>query len=299
MNPPKKPQSTRLIPILHISTLGLLFIAASIDAFAQNAYELKKNHFYKTFQKGDIKQNALILHSRVMLDEQMGTEFFYQGREKALLPLTSAMDNYLDSLGWSRPLTLELSEKGAPYLFVGSSEAETAPPATVMMKDEYDKYPPMTLYLEKPSKEWKKAYTQFMNNTEGDYTLLIWVGLTEYPKANKGAFKKKVVLGTGYEREIRFLSAEDKPVEVLQLTGIILDKKGNIVRAGAEGFLHEDSPFWVQVMEVKTTVDDNAINKLLTEERREDLPGKPLAWMAALENLISELTQLHKRVNTL
>lgn len=295
MNSRNKPIRARLKPILNIGTLSLLLIAASINGFAQNAYELKKDHFYKTFKKGDIKQDAVLFHSNVKLDEKMFTEFYYQGRNKVFEPLLFEMNQHMDSLGFTSKMLSEIPDKGAPYLFVGSSEAETAPPVTAMMRDEYDKYPPMSMYLEKGSKDWRQKYSELMKQHQGDYALLVWVGLTEYPKANKGTFKKKVVLGTGYEREIRFLSAEDKPVEVLQLTGLLLDNEGKILRAGAEGFLHEDSPFWVQVMEVKTTVDDNAINKLLTEERREDLPGKPLSWKVALTNLLFELTDTPKK----
>jgi len=71
--------------------------------------------------------------------------------------------------------------------------------------------------------------------------LCIKLGFSEYPKADKGAFGQKVVLGTGYEEGIKFLSAEDKPVEVLQVTGMLLDREGNIIRSGAEGIVAKDT----------------------------------------------------------
>lgn len=286
-----QPRCNRLKQTLLQTVFYLLFIGIYTNGFAQNAYELKKDHFYKTFKKGEPKSWTSIVHAPVMLDEKMTEEFFYQGREQVLQPLMQAMDQYLDSLGWTRSFAEALPYKGAPYLFVGSSEAESAPPVTMMMREEHDMYPPMAMYLEKASKEWRKSLTETMKQANADYTLLTWIGLTEYPKANKGVFKKKVVLGTGYEREIRFLSAVDKPVEVLQVTGILLDKEGTVIRAGAEGFLHEDSPFWVQALDAGTTVDDNAINKLHDEQRRTDLPGNPLAWQVALYNLIEQLLQ--------
>lgn len=273
--------------------LAALLLIAS-PALGQNAYELKKDRFYKTFEKKtEVKLDSRVFHTPVALDKMMSEEFYYLGREKVLQPVIEVMNSYLDSLGWSQQLkeALDQKAKGAPYLFVGSSEAETAPPVTEMMRDENDLYPPMALYLEKPSKDWNKTYSKLMEDQEGEFTVLIWLGLTEYPKANKGMFKKKVVLGTDYEREIRFLSAVDRPVEVLQLTGILLDNKGKVIRAGAEGFLYEDSPFWVQALGAGTTVDDNAINKLYEEQRRTDLPGKPLAWKVALYNLMEQLLQ--------
>lgn len=268
----------------------LLFLTAQV--FSQNAFELQKDNFYQTFdRKTKLTDSDRLVHAPLMFDKEMSEEFFYQGREIVLQPLMDAMNLYLDSLAWSQPLAGSIPEKGLPWLFVGSSEAETAPSLTIMMRDDHDEYPPMALYLEKPSETWKQSFTQQMTEQTADFALLFWIGLTEYPKADKGLFKKKVVLGTDYEHEIRFLSAVDKPVEVLQLTGVLLDKKGNVIRAGAEGFLHEDSPFWIQVLEAGTTIDDNAIEKLFTEERRHDLPGQPLTWKVAVENLAGQLTK--------
>ncbi len=286
-----QPSYNRLKQTLLQALLCLLLIGIYTNAFSQNAYELKKDHFYKTFKKGEPKTWTSIVHAQVMLDEKMTEEFFYQGREQVLQPLLQEMNLYLDSLDWSQTLTEPLPKSGKPYLFVGSSEAESAPPVTMMMREDHDMYPPMAMYLEKGSKEWRRSFTETMKQAKAEYAILTWIGLTEYPKANKGVFKKKVVLGTGYEREIRFLSAVDKPVEVLQVTGLLLDKEGNVLRAGAEGFLHEDSPFWVQALEAGTTIDDNAINKLFDEQRREDLPGNPLAWRVAIHNLMEQLTQ--------
>lgn len=278
---------------LTILTLLILLITILFDtAYAQNAFELQKDNFYQTFdRKTKLTDSDRLVHAPLMFDKEMSEEFFYQGREIVLQPLMEAMNQYLDSLVWSQPLTSSIPEKGLPWLFVGSSEAETAPPVTIMMREDHDEYPPMALYLEKPSNSWRQSFSQQMAEQDADFAFLFWIGLTEYPKADKGLFKKKVVLGTDYEHEIRFLSAVDKPVEVLQVTGILLDREGNVIRAGAEGFLHEDSPFWVQTLEAGTTINDNAIENLFTEERREDLPGRPLAWKVAMENLMSQLTK--------
>lgn len=277
-----------------LSTLTFIILLVTIlfePVIAQNAYELKKDKFYHTFnKKTKLIDTDRLTHAPLLFDKDMSEEFFYQGREIVLQPLMDVMNQYLDSLAWSQPMAFSIPQEGLPWLFVGSSEAETAPAVTMMMRDDHDEYPPMALYMEKPSKEWKQSFAQMMTEQEADYALLFWIGLTEYPKADKGMFKKKVILGTNYEHEIRFLSAVDKPVEVLQLTGVLMDKDGNVMRAGAEGFLHEDSPFWVQVLDAGTTIDDNAIQKLFTEERREDLPGRPLAWKVAVDNLVSQLT---------
>ncbi|MCB0376736.1 MAG: hypothetical protein KDD04_12525 [Sinomicrobium sp.] len=150
----------------------------------------------------------------------------------------------------------------------------------------------MIIYLKKPSKDWKRVLPDALSGIEN--LLIIRIGFAEYPKANKGIFKKKVVLGTDHEHEIRFLSAEDKPVEVLQLTGMVLNRNGDVLRAGAEGIVHEDAPFWAQVFDIQKSMDDKTVNNLISKFRIEDLPGKPLAWKAALDTLLRQLISENK-----
>jgi len=61
------------------------------------------------------------------------------------------------------------------------------------------------------------------------------------------------------------------------------------VRAGAEGILARDTPFAAQVFDVARDVDERTLGRVLTHERREDLPGDPLAWEVALDNLLAQL----------
>ena len=248
---------------------------------------LKGAPFYKTYSKKIPAGQRGVLHLAVGIDEATRNEFFYAGREKALQPLMDAMNAYLDSLQWStRADSANLRGKGAPYVYVGSSEGEIAPPGSEMMREDFDKYPPMIIHIDKPSKEWKAGLSELLRKEDKDFLLFISLGFSEYPKADKGFFGKKVMLGTGYEEGIKFLSAEDKPVEVLQITAILLDREGNILRAGAEGILHKDTPFSLQIFDVEKSIDDSAIQKLVNDERREDLPGNPLKWKIALNNLM-------------
>lgn len=264
---------------------------AEVSAFSSGQTDrLKGAPFYKTYNKKAVIGNAATGYVAIGFDELTKSEFSYAGREKALQPLAEAMNAYLDSLGWSKRLAGEpLAEKGAPYVYVGSAEGEGAPPEAAMQRNEHDKFPPMVIHILKPSKAWRAALGAAVQANQVEYVLIIKLGFSEYPKANKGVFGKKVVLGTGYEEGIKFLSAEDKPVEVLQVTGMLLDREGNIVRAGAEGIAAKDSPFWVQVLEAQQAMSNAALHKLLHEERREDLTGNPLKWQVALRNLVAQL----------
>ena len=264
---------------------------AEVSAFSSGQTDrLKGAPFYKTYNKKAVVGNAATGYVAIGFDELTKSEFSYAGREKALQPLAEAMNAYLDSLGWSKRITGEpLAEKGAPYVYVGSAEGEGAPPEGAMQRNEHDKFPPMVIHMLKPSKTWRAALGAAVQTNQVEYVLIIKLGFSEYPKANKGVFGKKVVLGTGYEEDIKFLSAEDKPVEVLQVTGMLLDREGNIVRAGAEGIAAKDSPFWVQVLEAQQAMSNEALHKLLHEERREELAGQPLKWQVALRNLMAQL----------
>lgn len=277
-------------------SLFLLLLFSNNTVFAQQTYRLDKAPFYKTFDKNTkLTVEAAVLHLPVQIDNMTREEFFYQGREEALQPLIAVFDQYLDSLSWSPRLSPEsLPGKGTPTLFVGSSESVIAPPSAEMLREEFDKFPPMVMHVDKPGKSWKTVLEQKLTERKAEYILVFWIGFNEYPKANKGLFKKKVVLGTDYESEIRFLSGELEPVEVLQISGMLLDKKGEIIRAGAEAFLYEDSPFWVQIFGARTAIDDSTLQKSITEIRRDDLPGRPPAWRVAIYNLVQQLTQRPK-----
>ena len=273
--------------------LLLSFLAAS-TTFAQHSYRLSKAPFYKSFKKEKVDAKSLILHLPVALDTESGSEFFYRGREEVLQPLINTINQYLDSLQWSPGVgndTFTASAKGAPSLIVGSSESEIAPPSAEMLREDYDRQPPMVMHVNKPSREWRGKLSALMEQHNSEYAMVFWLAFNQYPKSKKGLFKKKVILGTGYEPEIRFLSDELEPVEVLQLSGMLLNRKGEIVRAGAEAFLYEDSPFWVQVLEAETLISDKKIRQSIEQIRREDLPGKPVAWKVALFHLIEQLCQ--------
>ena len=257
---------------------------------------LKGAPFYKSYSKQIAVHGAGIGYLPVGIDKMTRDEFHFSGREKMLLPIAEAMTAYIDSaFGDKFTAIAPLPDKGAPFVYVGSSEGEGAPPAAAEMRLEHDKYPPMIIHIENGSKAWRKALEA---EAQTQYVLAINIGFAHYPKADRGMFGKKVVLGTGYEHSIRFLSAEDKPVEVLQVTGMLLDREGKILRAGAEGMFHEDSPFWVQVLEMEKSMDDNTLHRILKEERRDDLPERPLVWQAALKNLLEQLLAPQKSVQS-
>jgi hypothetical protein len=281
-----------MVMSVSIFTLVLIFSSCATMNKLSTAQtdRLGSSPFYKSYLKFSMSDTTVIYHLPVDVSDRYKTDPFHKSRKNSLQPLLDAMASYIDSLQKIQKLEADqLSLPGAPRLFIGSSESFDAPSDAEMMRNENDKYPPMIIHIEKPSKEWKTVLTQSLTAVNGNYLLIMQLSFDDYPKADKGMFGKKVVLGTNYEQGLNFLTAIDKPVEVLQLTGMLLDLEGNILRAGSEGILAKDTPFSLQIFDIEKEIDKKAIDQLIENERRDDLPGQPLKWKVAVDNLLINL----------
>lgn len=147
----------------------------------------------------------------------------------------------------------------------------------------------MIVHFAKPATGWKAAAAELAASEGAARIVVTQLDFVQYPKADKSFFGKKVVLGTHHEKDVRFLSALDKPIEVLQLSGAVLDTSGRELCAGAEGITGSDSPFWVQVLEAGRDIGDESLARVLHTERRDDVPGAPLAWQVAADQLLWNL----------
>lgn len=147
----------------------------------------------------------------------------------------------------------------------------------------------MVLHVRKLSDAWRRGMAALLAQQALRYAVVVTLSVSQYPKGREGTFGKKVAIGTGYAEPVRFLTAEDKLLEVLQLTGVLLDARGEVVRAGAEGVLARDTPFAAQVFDVEQMLDDRTLEQVLTVPRRRDLPGNPLKLEVALANLLAQL----------
>lgn len=75
------------------------------------------------------------------------------------------------------------------------------------------------------------AESEYAPAEGASHAVQVQLGVSQYMKGYTGVFRKEVVLGTGYRVPIKFLTAEDKPVEVLHLTGVLVDASGQPVRS--------------------------------------------------------------------
>jgi hypothetical protein len=99
---------------------------------------------------------------------------------------------------------------------------------------------------------------------------------------------------------VAWLNDLESTVGVLMLSGALYRRDGRLVRAGSEGIIAGRPSFWQSVLaktitggrgRITTIGDADDPNVVLTEHRRIDLPGEPLAWEVALDNLLRQLLQ--------
>jgi hypothetical protein len=225
-------------------------------------------------------------------DPEFAQTFGYEKRAGELEPLIAAVNARISSkLGCVRAVQEMPASAGAPRVYVGSAESDYAPIDVGDERVPGDRFAPMVLNLARPGTAWRQEVAGILARAGADHAIAIQVGVSQYMKGYSGVFRKEVALGTGYRKPVKFLTAEDKPVEVLHLTGVLVDARGSAVRAGAEGVVLRDTPFLAQSLEVSRMFDEQELARVLTDERRHDLPGAPLAIDVALDNLLAQLTR--------
>jgi hypothetical protein len=230
-----------------------------------------------------------VLTMPVTLDPELAGHLGYGDRSGEFAPLLAAMDARLEAMACCRFSATAALPSGAPHVYLGSAQGELAPPEAEQQLLPHDRFPPMVLHLARPAADWSMATRDLLAREGLGHAVIIRLGVSQYPKGRDGVFGKQVLLGTGHQEPIRFLTAEDKLLEVLQLTGVLVDASGRVVRAGAEGIIARDTPFLAQVADVTRVIDDASLRQALTAERRSDLPGDPLKWEVALDNLLAQL----------
>ena len=275
-------------PFLLASCLGLSACAALDEGAVGRTDRVFEAPFYVTYEQHAAAHPVVVVP--VTLDPVSAEPFNLAERGQALQPLLDALNASLAAEKCCRyAATNALPAHGAPAVYLGMLDGETAPEGTGIDQEYYEEYSPLILHFLKPDAEWRAAATALAAQHDAARILFIQLAFTQFPKADRGWFGKKVVLGTGYEVPVRFFSAVDGPIEVVALTGVLLDADGNMLRAGGEGIAGYDAPFWVQIFEAGKDIDTQAIEELARNERRDDLAGRPLKWRAALDQLLVQM----------
>lgn len=228
----------------------------------------------------------------VTLDPELGQAFGYTERLREFEPLLAALNARIAARsGCVQAVNPGPTAAGPPRVYVGSAESEYAPLEAAAQRVPSDRFAPMVLHLHRPSDEWRQQVAALAGASGAQHAIAIQLGVSQYMKGYSGVFRKEVALGTGYRQPVKFLTAEDKPVEVLHLTGVLVDASGRPIRAGAEGVVLRDTPFLAQAIDVSRIFDAEELRRVLDAERRNELPGAPLKLEVALDNLVAQLTR--------
>lgn len=148
----------------------------------------------------------------------------------------------------------------------------------------------MRLAVGRPSKSWIAAVPAALERSQATRLLVITLETGNYlPYQKSLSGKKEMRLGTNYYIDVPWLTALDKPVSVLQLTGVLVDRSGLAVRVGAEGLIAHRTNIVLSGLGAQAMITEDDVAKVRTM-RRDDLPGSPLVWQVALRAMVEQLT---------
>jgi hypothetical protein len=148
----------------------------------------------------------------------------------------------------------------------------------------------MKLAVGRPSPEWALRTGEAMSVAGANRAVVATLEIGQMMLRQSGLRGgKELELGTGHTARLPWLTSLETPVPVLQLTGALIDRDGKAIRIGAEAFHAKRTPFLLSGVGAQALLRDEDVNEARTA-RRDDLPGRPLAWQVALRNLVSQLT---------
>jgi hypothetical protein len=269
--------------------------AGTFKGFRSSSSKVVKKAPYYDGEKITINGDVGLLP--VEMDIRLYRAYFENDRKHALEPLIDAIDNAVCGFDNIVPLDfIDLPPEQAPDIYMGNVESFNSP-ATYTGTGENDEDNEMVLYRYSPSSAWKDSLLARAEQNHVDYFLFITVGFSEYFLRMKNLLgSKELQLGTGYSIPSEWLTDLDTPAEVLHVTGALLDKNGKILRCGAEGIIAKKTGFLKSLIDLQEMISTEEIANLLKNDRREDLPEKPLKWEAALQNLVAQLLGREKMI---
>ncbi len=227
------------------------------------------------------------------------------GAGSAVESILAEMNAYLDSLGSATALTIRLVEGGR--VSAVAHRASTSPPDVQFgcltelglpgndCAERGDSAlgrgrQHMRLAVGRPSPEWTAWVNEVMGAQGVSRTLVLTLEVGHYLPRQRGLRgAKEVELGTGHTQSLPWLTSLETPVAVLQLTGAIVGGDGRAIRIGAEGFALRRTRLAVSALGGAELLGEEDVAESRTA-RRDDLPGRPLAWQVAMRHLVANLT---------
>lgn len=146
------------------------------------------------------------------------------------------------------------------------------------------------LQVSSASRAWREATRQTLAEQQADALLVVHLQIAPHWIHQRGLRgDKEVRLGTRHVQSLPWLTSLDTPVWVIQVTGALVDVEGKVRRSGAEGIWALRTPMRASVLDAQQLLREADIEQVRTTLVREDLPGHPLSWQVALEDLLNGL----------
>jgi hypothetical protein len=247
------------------------------------------------YYAGSVSQSAVTRVARLPIMYQRGASQFTAfdpsaEPESAIAALLAEMNAFVDSLSGNAPLSVATGAGIVPpnvYFGCDRNGGEDCVERGDSVLGRQGTT--MRLAVERPSPRWIARTAALLDSAEASHALVITLEVGQYWTRQSGLRgSKSVELGTGNVTPLPWLTSLEAPVSVLQLTGALVNRDGKATRIGAEGLLAVPSPIVASGFGAQRLFTDDDVQQVRTL-RRVDLPGQPLAWRAALCQLLVQL----------
>ncbi len=194
--------------------------------------------------------------------------------ERLAADATARLAERVAARGGPALLAEALPDAPGPALYLGC-EGGAEPPGLC-----HESTHALTLSITHASSRWRDAVAPRLAAAGADHLLILRLAVADHWLRQKDAKgNKDIPLGTDYAQPVPWLTSLDTPVTVLQLTGMLVDARGKVVRSGVEG-----------LVAVRTGFGESALGFQRTL-RAEDVAAVRAGgrWGAALDSLVSGL----------
>lgn len=268
-----------------LATTSFLSVCATARPLLPT-HELHRAPYYHEYGSATPLPSGVVGHLPVRLDGRLHGVLV---SASVVQPLVDAMNAFLDSAGWSRPLASSPEpELEGPDVYVGSARDTADMPGRI--DSALARRLTMVVGAAGPSRRWRDSLRVLAAREGVTHVLAIAIGTSRYyARQFLPLLPRNLELGTGYTMPMSRLGEGDSPVNVLHVTGALLTVDGRVLRVGAEGIVARVPGRVLSLLDVSPPLTAPYVRAVLTDERRQDLPGHPLAWAVALRNLVGQL----------
>ena len=195
----------------------------------------------------------------------------------------------LSRLGLTRALASDPVQQRPPDVAFGCRRGGTGADGMPRAPSEIDPTEPrrMAFEVEDASKQWR----ELVKIAAGDSiraVISVQLGFGEFWVRQKDWKGNKVVdLGSTRSMPLTWLTSLDDPVQVLQLTGVLVAPDGRVLRVGAEGLLARRTGMAASMAGAQEVLTEEEL-KRLTEPAAS---GSGPVWRTALRDLVTRLLE--------